>query len=102
MRVDIDHKGIAELSKDPRLSDLMMPAAEACRDTAIAHAPVKYGTYKRSMFAAKLTRGVIGAFYGSHDRKAMLMEYGSKHNKAFHTLRNAARAHHLRVVETVR
>jgi hypothetical protein len=100
-RVDIDHAGIIEMSHDPRLSDLCMPAAEACRDTAIATAPVYRRTYQKSMFAAKLRRGV-GAFYGSDDPKAGLMEYGSKNNKAFHTLRNAALAHRLHVVETVR
>jgi hypothetical protein len=100
-RVDIDHAGITEMSHDPRLTKLLMPAAEACRDKAIETAPVYRRTYQKSMFAAKLLRG-NGAFYGSSDTKAMLMEYGSKNNKAFHTLRNAALAHRLRVVEDVR
>jgi hypothetical protein len=102
-KVDIDHAGIIELAHDPRMTDLLMPAAEACRDTAILTAPVYRHTYQRSMFVGKLRRGArAGVFYGSSDTKAMLMEYGSKNNRAFHTLRNAALAHRLHVVETVR
>lgn len=98
MRVDILQTGIADLTKDPRLADQMLEVAKACRNTAIVKAHKHFGTYKRSMFAAKLSRGG-GALYGSSDPKANLMEYGSKHNKAFHTLRNAARSHRLPIVE---
>jgi hypothetical protein len=98
MRVMLDRLGIAALARDPEMVNYMLMVAELCQAKAEATAPVRYGTYKKSMFAAKL-RTHNGAFYGSSDVKAMLMEYGSKNNKAFHTLRNAAIAYRLKVIE---
>lgn len=99
MRVDIDNRGIAELAKDPGLTNQMLDVAKTCAASAKISAPTESGTYKRSIFAAKLRTG-NGAFFGSSDRKAMIMEYGSVHNKAFHTLRNAARKHKLAMAVT--
>jgi hypothetical protein len=99
VRIILDPKGIAELVRDPGVVAHMLLTAETCCATAIISAPVYRRTYQKSMFAAKL-RTRNGAFYGSDDTKALLMEYGSKNNKAFHTLRNAALAHRLKVVET--
>jgi hypothetical protein len=111
MRSDIDHDEIRALGRSPIIWRLLEPAAMAVQAAAIASAPIHDerrkdrapGTYKRSITARRLwTAELIKCWnVGSPDQAARFVEGGSYHGhqKAQHTLANAARKVGLRVVD---
>lgn len=91
MRVDVDQRAINNLDLLPELHEAMHWHARRIVVYAKRIAPVWSGTYRRSISAARVPSSRALAIVGSSDPKAMILEYGSKHNRAFHTLSQACR-----------
>jgi hypothetical protein len=102
MKVELDRNGINDLDLQPAMHQQMHWHARRIAVYAKRLAPVWSGHYRRSIRAEKDITSRALALVTSDDRKAMLMEYGSKHNKAFHTLATACKRAGYLTYEVVR
>jgi len=102
MRVDIDQRGISQLDLQPAMKDQMVHHAKRIASYARRMAPTETGKYRRSIRAERDVVARAVALVTSDDPKAMIMEYGSKHNRAFHTLVIACKRAGYRTYEVLR
>lgn len=91
MRSDIDQRGIRNLVREPALYEQMLNHARRAATLARAIAPADSGEYKRRIFARRANNAWASAYYGSESYKAWWVEFGSRNNRAHHTLERAGR-----------
>lgn len=105
MRVELDEGGIRKVVRIQELSWQLMEHAKKAKWIAVATAPKDTGEYIRRMFVAKngpvmgITNSWASAYYGSSSYKAWWVEFGTRNNRAHHTLMNAAQRAGMRVAQ---
>lgn len=102
MRVDLNHRGIAEMAKERGVRDGLLVHARRARTIATTIAPSRSNHYRMSLFAG---RQATTATFGSRDFKAWWIEFGTSHpgpTPAHHILVRAAKLAGMRVKEAKR
>lgn len=102
VKVIIDERGIRKLIRAPELYDDMLRYAAMAEMVARASGPkgrsaTSRHSYTGRMFARKMTNAWASAAFGTDDYKGWWVEFGTRNNRAHHTLQNAARAVGMRV-----